>query len=72
MSNLILVKNLSIAVFGFCGFAAGTLVAIGTIVKDLSEEDDNSICSGGAGRNQTDFTFAYTMSPESNTTGDSF
>ena len=59
MSKLGLVKNLLIAAVGFCGFVAGTVVALGTIAKDLTEEDDNSICSGGVGENRT-YTPLYT------------
>ena len=38
---------------GLVGFVVGTFVALETIVEDLSHSDDDSICNGGVGTNQT-------------------
>ena len=62
MWKWLLMKNVMIAVLGFCGFLAGTLVALETIVEDLSNENDDSICSGGIGANRTFPTTTYNES----------
>lgn len=53
MSFITILKNVMITVVGFCGFVAGTIVAVKTIIFDLTHSNDNDICNGGAGINTT-------------------
>ena len=48
-----LVKNILIVLVGFLGFVAGTVVSIINIIYDLSHPNDEGICSGGIGPENT-------------------